>query len=90
MGSIMSVITLANRCNNHILHIIVNRKVDGWLLHHLDLFIGYVVVVIANHLLDVGLMALTDICGPVVARVIMRVTLWLPRCLLLAGALGLL
>jgi hypothetical protein len=48
----MSLVTLANRCYNHILHIVVDRKVDGWLLHHFHFLISGVVVV-SYHLLDV-------------------------------------
>ena len=57
MCSTVTIVSLPNWSHNHILYIIVDGKIDGWLLHHFNFFIGCIVI-IADHLLDVLLMTL--------------------------------
>jgi hypothetical protein len=87
MCSAVPVVSLANWSNYNILHIIINRKINRWLLHHLDLFLSNSIV-ISNHLLDVGLVTTIRAVGTrhIVVRVVMRVLLLLHGRLLASSS----
>ena len=72
----MTIVSLPNWSNNHILNIIVDRKIDGWFLHHFNFLVGCIIV-IADHLLNVLLMTLSIGSCCVIVGTMVRVILLL-------------
>ena len=58
MSSTVTIVSLPNRSNDHILNIVVDGKINSWFLHHFNFLVGCIIV-IANHLLNILLMTLS-------------------------------
>lgn len=80
MCSTVPIVPLSNRCDNHILNIVIDGQINGWFLHHFHLLVGSISV-ISNHLFDVCLVALAVGTSCIVVGSVMRVILLLSRSL---------
>jgi len=74
MSTTMTIVSLPYWSDNHILNIIVDRKIYGRFLHHFNFLISCIIV-IADHLLDILLMTLSISSCCIIVSTMVRVIL---------------